>query len=260
MAETTLTKWQECFAANRSYPIAANRLFVGIPLLIGNTSAVAANATLLIILIRSWHILGSNKFNLLILHLAAAHCFYESINFISSIPALFASGPIYSNDFVQTATAFFNTPPATTVLWMNTLIALERFAYFIIPKLHVFMNRSYIRQALPLSLWELAHAMSIFSEIHGCKKRFNQWNMVYTFDCSYCNLTETLTILDLMTGMSQTLPIILVVCYVITFMQIFNIKFIKSSNDEMELRNTNAEIKVVSNYYCIILMQPSLIG
>uniref|UniRef100_A0A914XUM8 G-protein coupled receptors family 1 profile domain-containing protein n=1 Tax=Panagrolaimus superbus TaxID=310955 RepID=A0A914XUM8_9BILA len=254
MAESgNLTKWQECFAANRSYPIAANRLFVAIPLLIGNICAVSANVTLLAILIRSWKILGSNKFNLLILHLAAAHCFYESINFISSLPSLFASGPIYSSDFIQTATAFFNTPPATTVLWMNTLIAMERFAYFIIPKLHVFMNRRYIRQALPLSLWALAHAMSVFSEIHGCKKRFNQWNMVYTFDCSHCNLTDSLTILDLMTGMSQTLPIILVVCYVITFMQIFNIKFIKSSNDEMAVRNTNAEIKVVSGF-CIIFI------
>uniref|UniRef100_A0A914QCH0 G-protein coupled receptors family 1 profile domain-containing protein n=1 Tax=Panagrolaimus davidi TaxID=227884 RepID=A0A914QCH0_9BILA len=248
---TNLTKWQECFAANRTFPLASNRLFVGIPLLVGNIFAVSANSTLLFILIKNWSTLGSNKFNLLILHLAAAHCFYESINFISSIPSLFASVPIYSSDFVQTATAFFNTPPATTVLWMNTLIALERFAYFLLPQLHLFMNRAYIRQALPLSLWILANAMSIASEIHGCKKRFNQWNMVYTFDCSNCKLTDTLTILDLMTGMSQFLPIILVVCYVITFMQIFNIKFIRTSANEMALRNTNAEIKVVSCFLII---------
>lgn len=247
--EANLTEWQRCFAAQRPFPTLGEKLTIGVPLLILNILATVSNCILvyynLFIVLKSAKVQQNNQVLILVNHFAIANIGYCIVNFAGSIPGIFAPSLIYSSDWAMALTAGFNTPFYLTILFLNFLIAFERFIYFF--ELFSKNTVAILRKKLPIFVWVFAFACGIGTEISGCRKMFNQWTMTYVFTCTSCARKGDFQVSLIFNYSGLYAPIGLVTMYAAVFILIFKNKWrIGNVNN---LLYAKQEVKVVSSQF-----------
>ncbi|CAB3399097.1 unnamed protein product [Caenorhabditis bovis] len=134
---------------------------------------------------------------------------YSLPNLVVSFPCSFSYCSFIKQDFIL---IWLSTP--NSIGFLSYLLSNFGFCVFRITLfLNVTILQNFVYNTTQYLPWILAFVAVFESSFQGCMKRYNRWDLRYTFDCSNCEVWFGISFTDVNYYVGRILPIVMMVLY-----------------------------------------------